>query len=177
MRKSISSVPFGGEWWYLVIQENLITDVLIQSAERMRRKCKGCKEKRFLLKTTTTDAAEVGVRWISIGFRLFILIVVRKVSGGDKGTVWGVNRSFRITAAHNRCSVCVCVCVCVCVGDNKIRPPPPLLVYLFSSLLSFLHPPLPPSPTLPCCIWDFLEPLYIFCLKMLYPVVFCRIMT
>ena len=88
-----------------------------------------------------TDAADGGSVYL-FGFRLFILIELRKVSEEDKDGVWGVNRSFRITWAHNRCCVCVCVCVhvcvCVCVADNEIRAPPPLCV---SILFSPIRPP------------------------------------
>lgn len=77
------------------------------------------------------------------GFRLLILIELRKVSGEDKDGVWGVNRSFRITWAHNRC------CVCVCVADNEIRaPPPPLRVSILFSPIR-LHSSLPPFSSLP----------------------------
>ena len=98
-----------------------------------------------------TDAADGGSVYL-FGFRLFILIELRKVSEEDKDGVWGVNRSFRITWAHNRCCVCVCVCMCVSVCVlliMRLGLPLLLFVYLSSSLLSVLHSSLPPFSSPP----------------------------
>lgn len=120
--------------------------ILQEIMKRMREKDKTCKKKKkencplkdSVWRGTFDLRRNYRCSWCGksvffFGFRLLILIELRKVSGEDKDGVWGVNRSFRITWAHNRC------CVCVCVADNEIRaPPPPLRV---SILFSPIRPP------------------------------------